>query len=530
MSNILILLKVNLLNVCDWNKFFKRSAINIKMKMTFIILIIFIGMSLAMTSSTMYMYGLGIFLTKHHLFSYFVPVSSFLASLVMFILCLYWTSGYLLGFKDFNLLMSLPIKAYEMIISKLCYVYIVCELISVLICLPSFIIFGLNLHFGFIYYLFSILVITILPLWPMILGSLFTMSLGRVNIKLKSKKMGMMICWIIIILIASLVGYHLLDSISVEDLQTAIRKITTIIFPLNILKIGLVGIHIEFILLFMFIYLIPFNLFILVLSKSFVHINSIMSEQSKIKTYKKTHLKQLPIFASCVKKELTNYLSSFTVVMNTSFGIILLTFLLVTSSLLSINYEMILHQFMPNDQIVQMWIGLFSLVASLSCTTSSSISLEGQNLWIIKSLPIKRFTILKSKLAVNLILVMPLLGLDVCIVALRENMSIVEGILLLVIPSLHLSNVSLTGLLVNLRFPKLIWRSPMVVVKQSLSVLLTMLIETTVFSLSVGSYFIFMNKVPFLYFSGILIILLVLVNLLLWHLLKTKGVDYFNQL
>ncbi len=48
-----------------------------------------------------------------------------------------------------------------------------------------------------------------------------------------------------------------------------------------------------------------------------------------------------------------------------------------------------------------------SALISMSCTTCVSLSLEGKNLWILKSMPIEDITICKSKILMNLTLQIP---------------------------------------------------------------------------------------------------------------------------
>ena len=55
---------------------------------------------------------------------------------------------------------------------------------------------------------------------------------------------------------------------------------------------------------------------------------------------------------------------------------------------------------------------ILSFGVGLTCTTGSSISIEGKNLWILKSSPLEVKDIFISKIAVNIILLVPAIIFD----------------------------------------------------------------------------------------------------------------------
>ncbi|MDZ7543401.1 ABC transporter permease, partial [Clostridium perfringens] len=121
----------------------------------------------------------------------------------------------------------------------------------------------------------------------------------------------------------------------------------------------------------------------------------------------------------------------------------------------------------------------------MSCTTNSSISLEGKKLWILKSSPIKPVEIFKAKIMMNLMLILPSVAIADIIFTFSLKLSINQLIWLIIISILYSFVVPILGIIVNLYFPNLNWVSETSVVKQSASVLIQMLISASVIAVPV---------------------------------------------
>ena len=100
---------------------------------------------------------------------------------------------------------------------------------------------------------------------------------------------------------------------------------------------------------------------------------------------------------------------------------------------------------------------------------ATSISMEGKEFWIIRTLPISAREYLKGKLRFNIGLIAPffLVGELIMIIALKP--SVLELLWMIALPVAIIMCILVVGLAVNLRFPKLKWDSEVEVVKQSAS-------------------------------------------------------------
>jgi ABC-2 type transport system permease protein len=105
-------------------------------------------------------------------------------------------------------------------------------------------------------------------------------------------------------------------------------------------------------------------------------------------------------------------------------------------------------------------------IVSMGTTTSSSISMEGKSIWIIKSLPVSARDWFASKLMVTLMLAVPcvLVASTLIVVGLRQSLA--DAIWLYLVPLGYAAAFGVFGLWLNIRMPRLDWQSEAEVVKQ----------------------------------------------------------------
>ncbi len=112
--------------------------------------------------------------------------------------------------------------------------------------------------------------------------------------------------------------------------------------------------------------------------------------------------------------------------------------------------------------------GVFCMMTA----TSTSISMEGKNWWIVKSLPLSAKHILDAKILMNLLLVLPFYLAAEVMLFLAVRPGIMEALWTLLIPAVTIVFSCVYGITVNLHFPVLNWESEVSVVKQSASAVL----------------------------------------------------------
>ena len=117
------------------------------------------------------------------------------------------------------------------------------------------------------------------------------------------------------------------------------------------------------------------------------------------------------------------------------------------------------------------------LVAGMNLLTVPSVSLEGEQLWQLQSLPVTPWQVLRAKLDLHLLVTLPpaLLCLACGLVLLRTPWILVLLAGLLV--ALDVVFTAASGLMLGVTMPRFHWTSEMAVIKQNPSVLLALLVN-----------------------------------------------------
>ena len=163
---------------------------------------------------------------------------------------------------------------------------------------------------------------------------------------------------------------------------------------------------------------------------------------------------------------------------------------------------------------------LIGLTLLLSCTTSSSISLEGKNLWIVKSIPVDPLKIFFSKINVNFWITFIPGVISIFIINYLFKLGISNLLLNILIISNYAFLVSILGLIINLHFPYFDWKNEVRVIKQSLAVFLSLTC-----GLAIGLVFLLCNLK-----LELIIIILLFINIILFLYLKYVGVKLWSKL
>jgi ABC-2 type transport system permease protein len=115
-----------------------------------------------------------------------------------------------------------------------------------------------------------------------------------------------------------------------------------------------------------------------------------------------------------------------------------------------------------------------SVISALNLVSAPSVSLEGKNLWIAKSLPVLPLDVLMAKVQTHLLVCGIPAAVAGLISAVALQVNALEFLLILAVPILMTLLMALFGIVINLHFPKFDWINELQPIKQSISVLLSM--------------------------------------------------------
>ena len=271
-------------------------------------------------------------------------------------------------------------------------------------------------------------------------------------------------------------------------------------------------------------------LFILFLNKSYYRIISKLSSQ---KTKTNFVLKDSEVSIKSIKKalrtkELKKYFSSAIYVFNTIFGVPFFVILSIVSLFYSqSNLALMLSNYgLSSTSWLILYFMLF--VIAFTDTTNSSISIEKNNIWILKMLPISVKDIFDAKLYVNKIILIPAVIFGLIMFRISGYISSIELIVFTILSIVLNSLIANYGLICNLAFPKLDAPNDTVIVKQSMASMLGILVPFAIIGGVIGV--LFSSDTNLMIFSISAIIVSLILYLITNRIINTWGIKKFRAI
>lgn len=436
-------------------------------------------------------------------------------------------SGLIINCKDDDLLSSLPIPKTTIMISRWLIMYTFNLIMIIIMSIPIIYIYLQYVNVSLYFYVSFSILILLSPLIPMIIGCSAGILLQFISKLFKKSN----IINIILVFAALIAYFYFITSISYDNIGTyaamfgnSLNKV----YPLTTYYIeAICNNNVIALIVLILLNFGLFYVFTFIISKYYDVLVNMTPKQNK-KQFKLTTIKSSSVLNTLIKKESKRYFSSTGYVVNTATGVLLQVIAVAYIVIQGIDsFEMILS-IDGIESIIQAFIPLFLMATiGLSTTTSSSISLEGQQLWIIKSLPIDTMMIFKAKCAINFILFAPFAVLNVIVLSFFLKLKLTILLFYIIFIVLYISFMSMLGLIVNLLYPNFNWKNEMTVIKQSLPSFIIM-IQSLATSIIIG-YLLFQTSGNMLVIYAVFS-LIVFGNVVCYVFLNTKGRKLFAKL
>jgi ABC-2 type transport system permease protein len=529
MKQIWLLTKVQLRILFDMNLKSKKKASKSNGVIGIFGAIIYVILGLIVFS---YCYGIGTFLQYINMIDFLPTIIMVFSVVMMFITSIYKVKGILFGFKDYELIMSLPVKNSHIVISRLFLLYIYNMVFSVIISIPGMIAYGYLGRPNVEFYIINTILIFIIPLVPIVLSSFVGLIIAILSEKFKYSNFVSMIISIgfvsFFIFGASSIGN---SSEKVMEMANSIINNIYNIYPLaRFYNLGVVEGSIVNFLLFIISSIGVFLLFTYILGRNFKKVNTLMLSKYTKGNYRLKKSGTRSQLGALYQKEIKRYFSSSIYVLNTAIGVVLMTIACI--SLIFIKPEELLTLLeMPGMVDYMSLVAPFGIAIciGMAYTSICSISLEGNNLWILKISPLDTKTIFDSKILVNLTVTVPALIIDGIIISISLGFNLRNIIIQMLLPIACTLFCSVVGVIINLKFPKLDWKSEVVVVKQSLSAILGLFVGLIPILIIFLAY-ILGNKIHLSYGLEIGIIIVFTLTFIAYKYLNIKGSKIFYNL
>ena len=472
MSKIWILIRAQLINFFPINEIReprnkKQSSVVIA-SFGIITLAIFSCVYNIMTAKTLVQVG-----QQELIPAYMVAVSSF----SILFLTIFYSNGILFGSRDIETLLSLPLKSSDIISSKFMFMYLLNFLIGFIFMLPGGIVWVLNGSLNVLQIILYFTSMIFVPLIPMCIAACMGMIVVAVSSYFKRKNVIALIFSFVMIGIIGYIAVSAMKSGNEDSIEIMLSKQITALYPIS----GLFVQHTNFPMyigmgLFIAFSTAVFYIFVKIVAMKYGLLNTLAKTTSRYSDNKKSYNRK-SIFLALYKKEMGRFLSSYMAVLNAGLGVILLcvfSIFLLFNSVEQIGESSGIENI--NEYLSNFAPLFIASMLSLSCPAASAISLEGKNIWILQSSPVKVKMILNSKIAVNLTL--HLIGYMISIFAftLKLDMNFIQVINLIIVPICYSIFITVIGISLNKKYPNYEWESEMMVVKQSMPVIVSGLV------------------------------------------------------
>ena len=459
--------------------------------------------------------------------------------------------------SDMETLLALPFKPKEIIIAKFINSLTSVYLIEIMMFLPILIGIGLGASLNILYYFNIILVTIFLPMVPLAIFGILLTSLMRYTAlnRIKDKIQYVIMLFAIVVAVAIEIGSSSMGEGSVDDManlivnqSNALSYVMFFTFPASIalgtnnilLSIGCMLIFIIMSIGFVILFgLIGEKIYIKgVLGKPQLKIKSKKEEKVELKEEKKTS-----IFKELVKNEWRTVNRSPIYNMNLVLPVFLMPIILGVSMIAGfseVDEVGTLTEFINSfKEIIDFGVGnvlvftvaILSFFTSMSMSSSTAISRDGRNAYFNKIIPVEPMTIINAKVVLGIIFgFVPCLLITIILLALGL-MNVLDFILINIPLFLFIVVTNYIGIYIDLRRPKLEWENETVAVKQNTNTIIYMFLDwaLTMIIVAFGVILIFI-RIPAFVASLILSLIFLGLYVIIYRLMKNKGLEIFNNI
>ncbi len=506
MSSIkrMLLLAKTITRTTDFGISFGRKKKDLNKKGTNIVGIIILGL--------VFLYFAGIilfisvkffdFLKLFGMQSAMLGYSASLFSFIIFFFGIFYIISVFYFTSDIEHLLSLPFNAWEIIGGKFLSV-IIYEYITTSLVLIPFFVYGFLNGEGILFYLYSIVIMLLLPIIPLALTAVIIMPIMRFVKFARNKDLFNMISGVLVMAIALSFNFYFQSMFTNEtDLGNVVNaggeklvQITSAIFPgtvfagQSLASASNINGLIYIVLLFLAC-VIAFSLVLLL--ANFLYLKAATAVSSSNASHKKLNKMNLaknfvstPSFFTYMKKDIlilirTPIFFMNNVLLNFIWPIVIfIAMYRITQSQEQGNIQLLIKSinFSDFDSLGKIFFIIFAVsifIGGMNGITSSALSREGNCFNIMKFIPMSYFKQIIAKISVGFMFsfICIIIGLGVVCYFTQPPIWIIVLSIIICIPALIFTN--LCGIIFELFWPKLHWDNEQKAVKQNLNVVLGM--------------------------------------------------------
>ncbi len=402
-------------------------------------------------------------------FSYFATI----AFVFMFVFSVFTAKAQLFEAKDNELLLSMPIPPSAVLGSRMLSLLLTNFAFELLVALPAAVAWCMSCPVSVMGAVAFVLICLALPFFSLSISALFGWVLALITARVRRKSLVSTVFSLCFLAAYFYIYSHINTILSTLITNaSAIADSLSAAAPLYWLGLAVAEGDALSLVLSLACLIIPFVIVYFVLAKTFIRTATTRRGAAKLR-YVKREARVASAFTALLRRETARLLSSSTYIMNSAMGAIMSVVLAVVLVVKGADIVAALAALGDMSALVEPVLVLaLCALASMTTISACAVSLEGKNLWIVRSMPVNSASVLRAKLALHILVSAPgmLLAQIACAVVFKPT-----GLMLLwtlILPQLFNLLLALVGLWANLNHPKLEWQNETQAVKQGIAVVI----------------------------------------------------------
>ena len=378
--------------------------------------------------------------------------------------------------KDNDLLLSMPIPASVLLASRLLSVYLMGLMYSGLVIVPAVIVYWVVAGVTAANVLGGLLLTLLISVFVMTLSCALGWVVAKISLKLKHKSFITVL--VSLVFIGAYYFFYFRAQAMIQDLMTNLTAYGAAIkgsaYPIYLF--GSVGVgDAKAAVVVTAVIAALFGLMWVLISRSFLQVATATGKTSRT-VYRETTARQKSIPAALLSREFAHFGASPNYMLNCGLG----TFLMPVCALLILwkggeflSTVETLFDGLEGSVPVMLSICLCG-VASMNDMTAPSVSLEGKSLWLMQSLPVTPWQVLRAKLSMQIILTAVPVALCIACAAAVYPFLPVQLLMMTLLVLSYVLLMALFGLFLGVKNPILTWTNEISPIKQSAPVMIAL--------------------------------------------------------
>ena len=428
----------------------------------------------------------------------YIPVLYFLfAGMINLVVGIYRAKAAIYRERDLEMVSALPLSGKTIVASRIFRMYFDNLIVGLAIIIPAMLVYGIKSGCGAMFYISIIPVCLVSPILPTAIAAWVGIIFAAIIARNRHKVLTEVILVLVIVIgsfvlsgvISSKAGIGTVNGFAErEEINEEINAELTRMISENMTRVenafppmkmmGEVLTNADFpgLAIYALVSLAVIILTSLIIGRNFFGISRRLFASQTHRDYSISEMKKDSVMKALVKKEASRYFSSGIYVSNTIVGPVMAVIFSVALGFVDIDKIVKSAGELPIDmKFENSFPYLLGLIFCMMSIAASSVSIEGKNWWIVRTLPLSAKDILGAKILFNLIFVAPFYALMEIILLFTVNAGPLERLWLIVVPGLAILYSVLLGMTCNLKFPKFNWENEAEVVKQGAATGLSML-------------------------------------------------------